>query len=139
MSNGAFSSAKHAPGLDQGWRPVRARNTRQNKSPEGFQAGQARQNKYLASGTGRDMAGGPNTQVMLLGGLYHASSQSFSSEEALAYLRKIGINKAFISAGGVHPTRGVSCSNFHEVAVKQAAIAGAMESILVVDESKLGS
>jgi DeoR family deoxyribose operon repressor len=76
---------------------------------------------------------------MLLGGLYHASSQSFSSEEALAYLRKIGINKAFISAGGVHPTRGVSCSNFHEVAVKQAAIAGAMENILVVDESKLGS
>jgi DeoR family transcriptional regulator, deoxyribose operon repressor len=80
----------------------------------------------------------PNTQVMLLGGLYHPSSQSFSSEQALAYLRKIGINKAFISAGGVHPTRGVSCSNFHEVAVKQAAIAIAMENILVVDESKLG-
>jgi DeoR family deoxyribose operon repressor len=81
----------------------------------------------------------PNTQVMLLGGLYHASSQSFSSEEALIYLRKIGINKAFISAGGVHPTRGASCSNFHEVAIKQAAIASAMENILVVDESKLGS
>jgi DeoR family deoxyribose operon repressor len=80
-----------------------------------------------------------NTQVILLGGLYHASSQSFASDEALAYLRKIGINKAFISAGGVHPTRGASCSNFHEVAVKQAAIAGAMENILVVDESKLGS
>lgn len=81
----------------------------------------------------------PNTQVMLLGGLYHISSQSFSSDEALAYLRKIGINKAFISAGGVHPARGASCSNFHEVAVKQAAIASAMESVLVVDESKLGS
>jgi DeoR family deoxyribose operon repressor len=81
----------------------------------------------------------PNTQVMLLGGLYHGSSQSFSSEEALAYLRKIGINKAFISAGGVHPARGASCSNFHEVTVKQAAITSAMENILVVDESKLGS
>jgi DeoR family deoxyribose operon repressor len=81
----------------------------------------------------------PNTQVMLLGGLYHASSQSFSSEEALAYLRRIGINKAFISAGGVHPARGASCSNFHEVAIKQAAVGSAMESIMVVDESKLGS
>lgn len=81
----------------------------------------------------------PDIQVMLLGGLYHASSQSFSSDESLTYLRKLGINKAFISAGGVHPTRGASCSNFHEVAIKQAAIASAMESILVVDESKLGS
>lgn len=81
----------------------------------------------------------PATQVMLLGGLYHASSQSFSSEESLAYMRKLGINKAFISAGGVHCSRGASCSNFHEIAVKEAAIATAVESILVVDESKLGS
>lgn len=81
----------------------------------------------------------PATQVILLGGLYHPSSQSFSSEESLAYMRKLGINKAFISAGGVHPSRGASCSNFHEIAVKQTAIATAVESILVVDESKLGS
>jgi DeoR family deoxyribose operon repressor len=79
----------------------------------------------------------PATQVMLIGGLYHSSSQSFSSEEALAYLRKLGINKAFISAGGVHAVRGASCSNFHETAVKQAAIATAVDSILVVDSSKL--
>lgn len=81
----------------------------------------------------------PATQVMLMGGLYHTSSQSFSSDESLSYLRKLGINKAFISAGGVHPVRGASCSNFHEVAVKQAVIATAVESILVVDASKLGS
>jgi DeoR family transcriptional regulator, deoxyribose operon repressor len=81
----------------------------------------------------------PATQVMLMGGLYHPSSQSFSSEEGLAYLRKLGINKAFISAGGVHAVRGASCSNFHETAIKQAAIATAVESILVVDASKLDS
>jgi DeoR family deoxyribose operon repressor len=81
----------------------------------------------------------PATQVMLMGGLYHPSSQSFSSEDGLSYLRRLGVNKAFISAGGVHWTRGASCSNFHEVAIKQAVIATAMESILVVDASKLGS
>lgn len=81
----------------------------------------------------------PATQLMMMGGLYHPSSQSFSSDEGLSYLRRLGINKAFISAGGVHPLRGASCSNFHEVAVKQAVIATAMESILVVDASKLGS
>lgn len=81
----------------------------------------------------------PETQVMLMGGLYHPSSQSFSSEEGLAYLRRLGINKAFISAGGVHPARGASCSNFHEIAIKQTVIEMAMESILVADASKLGS
>ena len=81
----------------------------------------------------------PATQVMLMGGLYHASSQSFSSDEGLSYLRKLGINKAFVSAGGVHPVRGASCSNFHEIAIKQAVIATAMESILVIDASKLDS
>jgi len=81
----------------------------------------------------------PATQVMLVGGLYHPSSQSFSSDDGLSYLRRLGVNKAFISAGGVHWSRGASCSNFHEVATKQAIIATAMESILVVDASKLGS
>jgi DeoR family deoxyribose operon repressor len=81
----------------------------------------------------------PATQVMVMGGLYHLSSQSFSSDEGLSYLRRLGINKAFISAGGAHPVRGASCSNFHEVAIKQAVIATAMENILVVDASKLGS
>jgi DeoR family transcriptional regulator, deoxyribose operon repressor len=81
----------------------------------------------------------PATQVLLMGGLYHSSSQSFSSDEGLAYLRKLGINKAFISAGGVHPGRGASCSNFHEIAIKQTIISTAMESVLVVDASKLGT
>jgi DeoR family deoxyribose operon repressor len=67
----------------------------------------------------------PGTQVMLMGGLYHPSSQSFASDDGLSYLRRLGINKAFISAGGVHWTRG--------------AIETAMESILVIDASKLGS
>lgn len=79
----------------------------------------------------------PNTQVIMLGGVYHASSASFYSDEALQYLKTLGLNKAFISAGGVHPTRGASCSNFYEVPVKQAAIASAVESILLIDESKL--
>jgi DeoR family deoxyribose operon repressor len=80
----------------------------------------------------------PNTQLMLLGGLFHASSATFYSDESLQYLRRLGVNKAFISAGGVHPERGASCSNFHEVPVKRIAIESAAESFLVIDESKLG-
>jgi len=80
----------------------------------------------------------PNVRLVLLGGLFHPGSASFSGDEGLAALGRFGINKAFISAGGVDVERGVSCSNFHEVPIKQKAIAGALESHLVVDSSKFG-
>jgi DeoR family deoxyribose operon repressor len=80
----------------------------------------------------------PNTQLMLLGGLYHPSAATFTSDEGLSYLKRLGVSKAFISAAGVHATRGASCANFHELPVKHAAIECAADSILVVDDSKLG-
>lgn len=84
------------------------------------------------------LASRPRVRLILLGGLYHPSSASFASDESLALLAKVGINKAFISAAGVHPTRGVSCMHFHEVPVKEAAMASAMTRHLVVDASKFG-
>ncbi len=80
----------------------------------------------------------PNVRMILLGGVYVPSSDSFSGEESLEMLRRMGINKAFISAGGIDDTRGVTCWNFHEVALKQAAMASAVESHLVADTSKFG-
>jgi DeoR family deoxyribose operon repressor len=84
------------------------------------------------------LATSPNVRLIMLGGLYNPSSASFAVEDGLATLRRLGINKAFISAGGVHAQKGVSCSNFHEVAVKQAVLRMALERCLVVDGSKLG-
>jgi DeoR family deoxyribose operon repressor len=80
----------------------------------------------------------PNTQLILLGGLYQPSSATYHSEESVQYLGQLGVNKAFMSAGGADPARGVSCSHFHEIAIKQAAIRSAAQRYLVVDESKLG-
>jgi DeoR family transcriptional regulator, deoxyribose operon repressor len=79
-----------------------------------------------------------NVRMILLGGVYAASSDSFSSEASIETLKRMGINKAFISAGGVDETRGVTCWNFHEVPIKQAAMASAVEKHLVVDASKIG-
>jgi DeoR family deoxyribose operon repressor len=78
------------------------------------------------------------TQVVLLGGLYYPASASFYGDDTLEQLRKLGLTRAFISAGGVDFTRGVSCSHFHEVPVKQGAMTSARHSYLVVDSSKLG-
>ncbi|MBB4266481.1 DeoR/GlpR family DNA-binding transcription regulator [Roseospira visakhapatnamensis] len=80
----------------------------------------------------------PNLKVILLGGLYYPSSASFASREALDTLRRIGINKAFLSAGGVHVTNGISCSNFHEVGIKQLAMERALRTIVIADSSKFG-
>jgi DeoR family transcriptional regulator, deoxyribose operon repressor len=80
----------------------------------------------------------PNVRMILLGGVYVPSSDSFTGDESLEMLRRMGINKAFISAGGVDSARGVTCWNFHEVALKQAAMASAVERHLVVDASKFG-
>jgi DeoR family deoxyribose operon repressor len=78
------------------------------------------------------------TRLILLGGLFHPAAASFSGDAAIAELKRLNINKAFISAGGVDETRGVTCSHFHEVPVKQAAIARAVEAHLVIDASKFG-
>ena len=80
----------------------------------------------------------PNVRLILLGGLYNPSSASFSVEDGLKTVDRLGINKAFVSAGGVHAEKGVSCSNFHEIAVKQAVLRRAVQRSLLVDGSKLG-
>lgn len=80
----------------------------------------------------------PNIQLLMLGGIFHAASATFLSEETLRTVGRIGINKAFLSAGGLHESRGASCSNFNEVPVKQAVLDCAARSFLVIDSSKFG-
>ncbi len=80
----------------------------------------------------------PQAQLFLLGGLFHPASATFFSEDAMRSLQQIGVNKAFLSAGGVHERHGASCSNFNEVPVKRAVLDRAIRSFLVIDSSKLG-
>jgi len=46
-----------------------------------------------------------NIRLIVLGGLYVPSSDSFTGSESLEALRHMGINKALISAGGIDMTR----------------------------------
>jgi DeoR family deoxyribose operon repressor len=80
----------------------------------------------------------PNVTIVMLGGLYHAASASFSGTHNLEALAGFGINVAFISAAGVDAERGVTCAHFHEATIKQKVIALARENYLVVDSSKIG-
>ncbi|MTJ79573.1 MAG: DeoR/GlpR transcriptional regulator [Telmatospirillum sp.] len=80
----------------------------------------------------------PNITLILLGGVYQPSSASFAGAESLEMLKRIGINKAFLSAGGIDADHGASCSNFHEVPIKREAMHRAVRKYLVADASKFG-
>ncbi|MCB1446814.1 MAG: DeoR/GlpR transcriptional regulator [Rhizobiaceae bacterium] len=84
------------------------------------------------------LAAAPNMRLILLGGLYHPETASFSGPQGLDTLDRVGINTAFLSAAGLDPERGATCAHFHEVAIKQKAIATAQKNLLVIDTSKLG-
>jgi DeoR family deoxyribose operon repressor len=80
----------------------------------------------------------PKATIVMLGGVYHPASASFSGAHNLDMLASFGINVAFVSAAGVDAERGVTCAHFHEAHIKQKVISLARESYLVVDSSKIG-
>lgn len=80
----------------------------------------------------------PNVRLVLLGGLFHPETASFSGAQGLDTLDRVGINTAFMAAAGLDAPRGATCAHFHEVAVKQKALAIAQKNVLVIDGSKIG-
>jgi len=79
-----------------------------------------------------------DVRLIVLGVLYHPEAASFSGDEGIDVLKRVNINKAFLSAGGVDEQHGVTCSHFHEVPIKQMAMQRAFEKHLVADKSKHG-
>ncbi|HWT96131.1 MAG TPA: DeoR/GlpR family DNA-binding transcription regulator [Terriglobales bacterium] len=80
----------------------------------------------------------PNVTLVMLGGLYHPASASFSGDQNLDMLATFGINVAFLTAAGVDAERGATCAHFHEAQIKQRVMTLARESYLIVDSSKIG-
>lgn len=56
--------------------------------------------------------------MILPGGVYVRSSDSFASGGHLDMPRRTGIDKAFVSASGIGTARAVTCWDFREVALK---------------------
>ena len=80
----------------------------------------------------------PNVRLVMLGGLYHPASVSFSGSSGLETLDSLGINVAFLSAAGVDSHRGATCAHFHEAEIKRKAMSRAQKNILLIDNSKIG-
>jgi len=80
----------------------------------------------------------PLCSIISRGGLYHPETQMFENFQKMELIESTRASKAFISAGGVHPELGVTCSFPYEIETKKTAIRSSMSSILVVDSSKFG-
>lgn len=80
----------------------------------------------------------PNISIKVAGGSYYPSTGVFSSMQGIEYIERFRTNKMFMSAAGVHPTLGVTCSTDYLVRAKQHAMGISVEKILVVDASKFG-
>ena len=80
----------------------------------------------------------PNIQPLFAGGYYHANAQMFESKEGVEFISGIRVQKAFVSAAGVHCQLGVTCINNYEIETKRAILRSSLEKILVADSSKFG-
>ncbi len=81
----------------------------------------------------------PAINLTLTGGNLHRDSQALVSHGAQLLLREVRADKAFIVAGGISQSFGVSCGNLPEAEVRRAMIAAAREVVLLVDHTAIGT
>ncbi|MGA2763812.1 MAG: DeoR/GlpR family DNA-binding transcription regulator [Spirochaetia bacterium] len=79
-----------------------------------------------------------NCTVVFAGGTLQSDTLVCESAEGIQLIRRYRANKAFLSAGGVSDSLGVTCVDAAEAELKKAAMQSAQSKILLADSSKLG-
>lgn len=79
-----------------------------------------------------------NTNLILLGGLFHRDSSIFHSTECYDLIKHTRADKAFIATAGFDPKMGLTTFFDYEAAIKREMIRSSRQIILVVDSSKFG-
>jgi DeoR family deoxyribose operon repressor len=80
----------------------------------------------------------PARGVILAGGALHEQTLVCRSPEGVNLVRRYRASKAFLSAGGVSDTLGVTCIDAAEAELKKAAVASSRTRILLADSRKFG-
>jgi DeoR family deoxyribose operon repressor len=81
---------------------------------------------------------GAGRSLIFAGGTLRADTLVFESPEGVSLLRRLRVNKAFLSAGGASDSLGVTCSDPAEAELKKAAVAMSATRVLVTDSRKFG-
>jgi DeoR family deoxyribose operon repressor len=79
-----------------------------------------------------------NTNLILLGGMFHRDSNIFHSVENYDLIRNTRADKAFIATAGLDPRMGLTTIFYYEATVKREMIRAARQIILVSDSTKIG-
>jgi len=80
-----------------------------------------------------------NSNLILLGGMFHRDSNIFHSVENYGLIRNTRADKAFISTGGIDPEMGLTTFFDYEATIKREMIRSARQIILVADSTKFGN
>lgn len=83
-----------------------------------------------------DLSAKENVRLVVPGG--YRIRNMLVGAESIAYLRKLNIDKAFISSTGVHPQQGLSIYTGDLIDYKRVMIETAAESFALVDSHKFG-
>jgi DeoR family fructose operon transcriptional repressor len=81
----------------------------------------------------------PNVTVLMVGGRVRGRTQAAVDAWALAALRDLYVDVAFLGTNGISPERGLTTPDTTEAAVKRAMIQSSRRSVVLVDHTKLGT
>jgi DeoR/GlpR family transcriptional regulator of sugar metabolism len=76
--------------------------------------------------------------VSVSGGIVRSGSGIYIGPHAVSYFKSINVDKAFISAEGVSPERGITTVAQYDSELIKAMVESAKKTILICDSSKFG-
>jgi DeoR/GlpR family transcriptional regulator of sugar metabolism len=84
------------------------------------------------------VAGNEQCQLVLLGGLFHRESLSFTGPHVIGALRTLRITKLFLATSGLLVPDGLSSTYLFDAEVKRALMESSRQVIVCADSSKFG-
>lgn len=85
-----------------------------------------------------ELAGDPNTRVILTGGIVRPGELSLIGDLAESTFAQLNCDVLFLGVGGIDAEKGLTEYNLDDTRVKRAAIKAASRKVALADQSKLG-
>ncbi len=87
---------------------------------------------------GSELARRKNIKLIMLGGELRSNTEALVGAFCEMMLQTIHVDKVFLGANGIDPSRGVTTPNIAEASIKRAMVQAGRQIILVADHSKFG-
>ena len=98
-----------------------------------------RRNLFVVTNSGeigRILAGGNGNRVYVVGGEIRGDDGAVFGESAIEFLSRFRVNRAVLSAGGIHPDTGLMDYHLPEAEIARAMASCAGQTVVVADHTK---